>query len=358
MPSSTQVLRKDFLFGHRMAGAALSLLLLIGTMGACNDGQHTPRTVEPAFYYWKSAYQLSAYEQRCLDSLRVKTLYVKFFDVDWDELTHQPIPKAVVNFAQAPVATIIPTVFITNQTLQQASPAQAAELPGKITQLIKGILEKYQLPAPTEVQIDCDWAESTKDTYFSLLKKIKAGFPSAQLSATIRLYQTKYHQKAGVPPVNKGLLMCYNMGNLKTLGTANSIIENAELEKYIGNLNSYPLPLDVALPIFNWKVWFRQGLYKGITEELPDSLLHGPVFAQSKYRFTALYDTVLHGYELRKGDVLRWETSDYPVVLTAAKSIANKLKNTQCRVSLYHLDSLLLSKFSIHELEDLFNGLR
>jgi hypothetical protein len=249
-------------------------------------------------------------------------------------------------------------VFITNQTLQQASPAQAAELPGKIIQLIKGILEKYKLPAPTEVQLDCDWSESTKDKYFALLKKIKEGFPGIQLSATIRLYQTKYHQKAGVPPVDKGLLMCYNIGNLKSLATGNSIIENSELEKYIGNLNSYPLPLDVALPIFNWKVWFRNGQYKGITEALPDSLLHGPLFAQSKQQFTALYDTVVAGYELRKGDVLRLENSGYPVVMAAAKSIASKLKNTQCRVSLYHLDSLLLSKFSIHELEDLFNGIR
>lgn len=358
MPSSLNVLRKDFLLRTRMACATLGWLLVGCISGGCNNGQHSPRSVTPAFYYWKSAYQLSAYEQRRLDSLRVKTLYVKFFDVDWDELTQQPIPKAVVNFAQAPVATIIPTVFITNQSLQQLSPTQAAELPDKISRLIQGILEKYKLPAPTEVQIDCDWSESTKDTYFALLKKIKAGFPKAQLSATIRLYQTKYYQKAGVPPVDKGLLMCYNMGNLKTLGTYNSIIENVELEKYIGNLNSYPLPLDVALPIFNWKVWFRQGLYKGITEELPDSLLHSAVFAQSQHQFTALYDTVLQGYELRKGDVLRWETSDYPVVLAAANSINAKLKNTQCRVSLYHLDSLLLSKFSIHELEDLFNGLR
>jgi hypothetical protein len=328
------------------------------SLAACNDAQHAPRTVEPAFYYWKSAYKLSAYEQQCLDSLRVKTLYVKFFDVDWDDLTRQSSPKAVVQFAQAPAANIIPTVFITNQTLQQISPAEAAELPGKITQLIQGILEKYKLPAPTEVQIDCDWSESTKDTYFALLKKIKDGFPGTQLSATIRLYQTKYYQKAGVPPVDKGLLMCYNMGNLKNMGSDNSIIENSELEKYIGNLHSYPLPLDVALPIFNWKVWFRNGQYKGITAELPDSLLKGPVFAQSGNQYTALSDTVLAGYELRKGDVLRLENSDYAVVKKAVAAVAAQLKNTQCRVSLYHLDSLLLSKFSIHELEDLFNGIR
>lgn len=337
----------------------LALISTVALLQSCNDATtRTPRITTPAFYYWKSNFQVSPYEKQCLDSLAVKTLYVKFFDVDWDDLTHQPIPKAMVRFTDTPAYTIIPTVFITNQTLQQLSIAQAEALSAKIIQLINSIQTNYSLPTPGEVQIDCDWSETTRDKYFALLKKIKAGFPSSQLSATIRLYQTKYYERAGVPPVDKGLLMCYNMGNLKNPASGNSIIENKELEKYIGNLGSYPLPLDVALPIFSWKVWFSKGEYKGIIQELPDSLLKSPVLAASGNQYQVLKDTVLGGYPLQVGDMLRNETSDYPVVMAAAKSISTKLKNTQCRVSLYHLDAVLLSKYSLHELESMLNGLR
>jgi hypothetical protein len=332
--------------------------LLLFFFAACNNQPHPPRTVAPAFYYWKSAYRTTAFEKNTLDSLHVNTLYIKFFDVDWDGLTRQPVPKAVVRFDGLPNCTLIPTVFITNETLQQATEAQAAELPGKIIKLVTAIQEKYGLPAPAELQIDCDWSVSTKTKYFALLRALKKNWPAIPLSATIRLYQTKYPDKAGVPPVDRGLLMCYNMGNLKNMASDNSIIETAELEKYIGNLGSYPLPLDVALPIFGWKVWFRKDQYKGITQELPDSLLQSPVFAQNGNRYTVLLDTTLNGHALQKGDVLRLENSAYPVVAAVAKSVSQKLKNTQCRVSLYHLDSVLLSKYSLHELESLFDGLR
>jgi hypothetical protein len=327
---------------------------------ACHQPTRSPRTVEPAFYYWKSVYNPSAHEKKQLDTLKVRTLYIKFFDVDWDETTRQPAPKARVHFVQPPTAAIIPTIFITNETLQAIDSAQAQQLGGNMVRLLQGLLEKYGLPTPTELQIDCDWSTSTKDKYFALLRAVKKNLPGPILSATIRLYQTKYYNKAGVPPVDKGLLMCYNMGNLKNMATVNSIIEMAELQKYTDNLGSYPLPLDVGLPLFGWKVWFRQGQYQGITQELPDSLLQGPVFAKEagSQRFTVLQDTVMAGYELQKGDVLRLESSDYPVVKAAAQHLAQRIKNTQCRVSLYHLDSVLLTKYSWHELESLFDGLR
>ncbi len=334
------------------AGAALLLF-------SCNNSPaHKPRTVEPAFYYWKSNFQLSDYERRRVDSLGISTLYVKFFDVDWDEATLQPIPKAVINFKEKPGYTIIPTVFITNESLQQMDSLQTGWLAGKIVTLVKAILSHDSLAAPAELQIDCDWSVSTKNKYFALLKQVKLLMPGTRLTATIRLYQTRYYDKAGVPPVDGGLLMCYNMGNLKDIAAVNSIIETAELEKYTGNLGGYPLPLDVALPIFNWKVWFSGGEYSGILRDLPDTLIVSKVFARNNNSFTVQYDTLLAGYSLKKGDVIRLEKSEKEVVLAAAKIIAAQLKNTRCRVSLYHLDTVLLSKYSTNELESIFNSLR
>lgn len=323
---------------------------------SCRDQKHEPREVERSFYYWRSIYKLNGTEQFTLEKLQVRSLYVKFFDVDWDPAAGQPLPKAMIRFSDKPSLPLVPVVFITNECLQQTDSLQIPALAQKIHSLINDILQSHGIAPVREVQIDCDWSATTRDKYFSLLSIIKKS-GNIMVSATIRLYQVKYRTKAGVPPVDKGLLMCYNMGNLKDIRSNNSIIEKDELLKFTGKLNEYPLPLDVALPVFSWKVWFRNGAYHGITEEFPDSLLNGPCFEREANRYTAKYDTVLAGYEFHKSDLLRLEESKPADVSAVAGIISAQLKNTQTRVALYHLDSLLLSKYSYHELESFYNGL-
>ncbi len=89
-----------------------------------------------------------------------------------------------------------------------------------------------------------------RSTNFNLPKNIA-------VSATLRLHQIKYHQKTGVPPVRKGILMFYNMGSPTRMDVQNSMLDLDIAKQYIGNLESYPLPLDVALPLFSWGVLFH-----------------------------------------------------------------------------------------------------
>jgi hypothetical protein len=258
----------------------------------------------------------------------------------------------MLRFKESPLsAEIVPTVFITNECLQQLDSSAVPELAQKITTTISTINQNNAIENAGEVQLDCDWSASTREKYFNLLKEIKKQLQGIQLSATIRLYQVKYKESAGIPPVDKGMLMCYNMGNLKSINSKNSIIETAELEKYIGQLPDYPLPLDVAFPVFDWKVWFRDGKYYGITEEFPTELLSSSVFIKTGNNYQVLKDTLLAGYELKKNDLLRWETSNAKTVQAAANMISSRLKNTQTTVALYHLDSVILKKYSLYELE-------
>lgn len=148
------------------------------------------------------------------------------------------------------------------------------------------------------------------------------------------------------------------MGNLKNPATKNSIIETTELRKYIGNLSSYPLPLDIALPLFEWKVLFRENIYKGLIENIPDVAFTNSFTRKEEGRFEILKDTILAGYDLRKGDVLRSEESNIAELTTSAKEVNQRLKNTLGRVSLYHLDSVTLSKFTTNELEGIYTIFR
>ena len=326
----------------------------------CCSEKHPPRNVERSFYYWKSIFKLTDFEKKRLDSLQVKTIYLKFFDVDWNDEIHQPIPKAQVRiidtvYLKSNKIKIIPAVFITNECIQKINTSQVNELAGRIVLLVKNI-QVNSLPGLkiNEVQIDCDWSSSTKEKYFSLLTSIKnSGFPN--LSATIRLHQVKFSATTGVPPVAKGLLMCYNMGNLKDPATKNSIIEIAELKKYAGNLGIYPLPLDVGLPLFDWYVLVRKNKYKGLVKSI--DTYNTVLSATAADQFIFLKDTILNDIEFKKDDLLRREKSEYNEVVNAAAFISSKLKNSAPSLALFHLDSVTLKKFSTHELENIYNSL-
>lgn len=338
-------------------------LMLIGITAlvfSCKE-KRANRGIERSFYYWKSVFKLTEPEQQKLEALDIKTIYIKFFDVDWSVAEQAPVPVARLQqagYIPGKNINVIPTVFISNECIKKTDSSQVQQLAESMYKLTQGIINANGFDRIAEIQIDCDWTASTKALYFQLLQYTKKLWGKVPVSATIRLHQIKFLSKTGVPPVDRGLLMCYNMGNLKNPATKNSIIETAELKKYIGNLSSYSLPLDVAFPLFDWKVLFRNNVYNGLIENMPDSLFTSSFTVKTANRFTLLKDSLLHGYDLKKGDILRSEQSDYTEIISAAAEINERLKNTRPRVSLYHLDAVILNKYTLHELETIYNSLR
>lgn len=343
--------------GNKYTGYAILPMLIFFTIAylSCNDIP-VEKKVTRSFYYWKSVFNLTGFEKKRMDSLQVKNIYLKFFDVDLDPSSGNAIPVAKLQVKDKLLLStyhIVPTVFITNTAIQQIDSSKVKLLAGKIYELIKDICKVNEIINPEEIQIDCDWTVSTGMKYFSLLQKIKE-ISKTRISATVRLHQIKFLSKAGVPPVDRGMLMCYNMGNLKNPDTKNSIIETGELLKYVSNLSTYPLPLDIALPLFDWKVLFRNKTFKGLVENIPGDVFTNSFTHINEERIEILKDTLLAGYELKKGDILRTEDSNIAEVTATAIEINKRLKNSQVNVALYHLDSVTLNKFNTNELESIF----
>ncbi len=337
-------------------------------MSSCKQ-QKPQVTVDRGFYYWKSKLQLTLTETAALQQLEVKKLYVKFFDVVVAEDGPGPSPVAKIELDSNSLQTlstnyveIIPVVFITNETLQTLDSAGLTLLGENIIRLLNRRSELKNLRPFKELQIDCDWTTSTKLQYFFLLEQINERmnasdfFEKSILSATIRLHQVKYSSKSGIPPVDRGLLMCYNMGNLKNPATNNSILELAELKKYLGGLQNYPLQLDYALPVFSWYVLYRSGQYKGIIHQLAKKDLNSSIGEWKQNRFTFQKDTVLNGISFQGQDQLRFEENTADELLKSAAYITQQSATQQQHftVSFYHLDSLLLIKHPIHELETIY----
>ncbi len=343
-------------------------MCLLILLSSCR--QQPQRTIERGFYYWKSKLQLGNTELKTLQQLQAKQLYVKFFDVALASDGAGAAPVARLTADSLTTAQlknnsveIVPVVFITNETLLEIDSVGIRLLAQNIVTLLSNISKQLQQERYSELQIDCDWTQQTKDHYFFLLKEVKKQmqqsilFKNSLLSATIRLHQIKYSSKTGIPPVDKGLLMCYNMGNLKNPATDNSIIEVDELKKYLGGLNSYPLQLDVALPLFEWSVLFRKNQFKGIVQTVNPSTLSNGICSKQNSRYHFLVDTIISNIQFYKGDVLRHEESTAAVLQQTAAYVTKELSpiNQQTRILFYHLDPLLLSKHPTHELEALYS---
>ena len=100
-----------------------------------------------------------------------------------------------------------------------------------------------------EIQIDCDWTDSTRNRFFRFTRTLGklAHAEHSLISATIRLHQIKYFERTGIPPVDRGVLMFYNMGKLAAASERSSIFNTEDAEKYTSRLSQYPLPMDLIV---------------------------------------------------------------------------------------------------------------
>lgn len=312
----------------------LFLLAAVALLAACNHKYNTERS----FCYWNTRYNSYSVNTKTSDSLGVKHLYMRLFDVGWNPYEKQPLPIATMwKFADSENwLQVTPTVYITNDVFINSSHAQldrlAANIKNRLDIILKDTEEstvnytmyKYRLDDSKEydeceaiehanfktrikeLMIDCDWTQKSKDNYFYFLNQLKKQVPQYPVSATIRLWQYRDYQLSGVPPVSRGLLMCYNMQDPANHKTENSIASAAELGKYV-NHNDYPLKLDAALPIFRWMLAFRGDKLLGIVSE-DEINLDNSLFKKiddTHYKFTA--DKVLGETYYRNGDVIRIE---------------------------------------------------
>jgi len=313
-------------------------------------------TITRSFYHWQSSFDIDEKEKTTLDTLHIQKLYVRFFDVTWEG---QPAPAAQVNFSETTKQQIVPVVFITNETLLHIDTEQTKTLAFKISKLLEDILNKNEMDFPQEIQLDCDWNESSKDNYFLLIEEMKK-FPlweKVTWSATIRLHQVKFREKTGVPPVNRGMLMFYNMGTIDDYDAANSIFNETTANQYVDRIDEYPLPLDAAIACFSWGLLFENERLLKIFYPLDENDLPDSLFARDGENiFTARRNFYFEGQFLVAGNQVKLETMTPQLSLEAATLLSKHMKNEPRSVILYHLDTTILNRYANEEFETIFGA--
>jgi hypothetical protein len=263
-------------------------------------------------------------------------------------------PVSVIHFDTLPKVTIVPVIFIKEYVFANITVVETDSLLTRIHRLITAINKSAGIN-PTEIQIDCDWTKKTRNDYFNFLSQYKKRYGNT-LSSTIRLHQVKYPESMGIPPVDKGALMFYNMGRIGA-DTSNSIYDAHTAARYTAYLDEYPLQLDLALPIFGWSIQLRDGkvvelLNKSITtDDVRDTTF---VSFQRKF-YVVNHDGFRNGSYFRKGDKIKQEFVTGEQLLDIAKGL-DKCMKKPAELIFYDLDSVNLKQYDKQIFEKISNS--
>lgn len=330
---------------------------------ACGCARKPEREVQAAFYHWKTNFQPSPESRNALEKLDVNRIYVKYFDVDWSAEQARAVPMAKVQWDSLPGADmeIVPTIYVTNRTWERMAPADCDTLAEMVLDLIERLHPPHMHPV-RELQIDADWSRRTRDTYFLFLRQLRsrAAATGMKVSVTLRLHQIKYRDRSGIPPVDRCMVMLYNTGDLDDPKEQNSILAIEDLRAYLDGMRPYPLPLDVALPLFQWGVLQRAGRPIRLLNQLdvqeltadPRRQKTGPAsvkVTESHY---------LRGHYLYPGDILRVESISPAQLLECVQYTSQVLRPQPFFISFYHLDNRCLASYDTSTLDSFLDPFR
>lgn len=348
----------------------LIFIVLLLTVGCGRSVEELQRSVPEgaAAYFWKTTFQLDSLEREFLVKNKVKSLYVRFFDVVAEGGDFSP--NATINFVESPPdgLEIVPVVFITNSCFaSKAIEDQESWLATNIGNRVLQMCESHRIYRPTEVQIDCDWTERTRPAYFRFLGELRSYLSNhgCRLSVTIRLHQLS--QPA--PAADYGVLMAYNTGDYHQRNNRNPVLDIRDVKPYLKSLSDYELGLCAAYPVYSWPVLYGRSAETGKEESLsflygvePDSMsdLWKPVGGNewvaigSRRMMSARGDEDL--VRIVPGMRLKIYNAPSFAELTEVESLlAECRRGINSRVIIFDLNSVNLSNFSSNEYQKIFN---
>ncbi len=312
------------------------MFLIFFITWSCKEGEKThPYT----FYYWRTKLELNAAEKKNLQQATVPVLHTRYFDIDKSAGRFQPV--GVLTSTEKVSQKIVPVVFIMNRVWENITPEELNFLAEKTNELIKKITAENTFNTTNEIQIDSDWTAGTRDDYFAFLKKLKQ-VSGKEITCTIRLHQVKDKKNTGIPPVNKGYLMCYATSSPLEDTPQNSILDVTTLKNYLSGIDQYSLKLDIALPIYSWGIVTNHlGRHKLINALTDEELIKDPKFKKiNDHTYEVLEDHFYEGFYLSKGFRIKVEEISQQDLNLVKNFLNKKLKNYT--IIYYHLDSRFL----------------
>lgn len=308
-----------------------------------------------SFYHWKSNYQMDNDVRNYMRGLNCQKIYLHLFDVVKEGEISRPINifKVTDSLKNDSSIHFVPVIFITNEVFSNTDTAKINGLTHRLKYFTDNMIRHSNINKNTidEIQFDCDWTPSTKENYFTFLKYVKNLYPDVKISSTIRLHQIKDMKETGIPPVDKGYLMCYATSNANDGMDSNSILNIDLLKNYTENLNDYPIDLDYALPLFSWGIVSNKKsqikLINGLTHNDLDSVKFKRI---SENRYKVCEDCFINGLYINKGYTIEIEQITPTLLRNTIEYLDNKIQKDY-NIVYYHLSKGFLNRYTIDELK-------
>ena len=297
------------------------------------NGNSNPRTDDDAkqnsMYYWKTTFEIDSTEVAFLEAHNIKRLYVRMFDVateqDFLNGTTEIVPIATTKFvSEMPAGVdIVPVTYITIEALR-AMNGKEDEFAPLIVERLLAMASYNNCGDIREIQLDCDWTASTRNSYHRLCELVKSELvaPNIKVSVTIRLHQ----MQETPPPVDKGVLMLYNTGTLKDPNTYNSILHIADVKPYLRK-TSYKIPLDYAYPVYGWGVKFNNDKFVSIVSSEDSTVMDN--------------------------EHIRYERATFAEILEVKGLVEENFGKPASGNILYHLDTKQLENYAHNEIDQI-----
>lgn len=292
---------------------------------ACTKRERGERGLR-SVYYWSTVYELDSAERAFLEREHVGRIYLRYFDVVVDD-EGRVMPNATVRFRseQPGGVEVVPTIYIMNECMSR----DVSQLDSLLLRRVMQMSETNDITGVREIQIDCDWTMTTRKTYYDFLMRLveRARKENIQISTTIRLHQLSQP----VPPVERGVLMMYNTGDVRKWDGTNPILDMRDAGPYLRYLSDYDLPLSTAYPVFAWQVLFRGDKYIGIMHSDDDL----PVLP---------------------GDTVVERRVELPVLLEAKGAVGRERPDANDEVILFDLSSKTIKRINEYHYEKVFSN--
>lgn len=241
----------------KLSTAVVCFLLSMGLTLSCSKPKPMPTTMR-SVYYWSTTLNMDSVKTAFMRNYDISRMYIRYFDVVADQ-SGRAVPNATLKFAtDVPQGIdIVPTVFVMPECLRQDRSRLASLIVKRVVQMN----ETNDVYNVKEIQIDCDWTQSTRQLYAEFMQAMMRECHSRhlKLSSTIRLHQLAQTP----PPADRGVLMMYNTGDATDIGCHKPILDMHDAAPYLPRLNDYKLKLSTAYPIFTWRILFRGGRFVG-----------------------------------------------------------------------------------------------
>ena len=241
----------------KLSTAVVCFLLSIGLTLSCSKPKPMPTTMR-SVYYWSTTLNMDSVKTAFMRNYDISRMYIRYFDVVADQ-SGRAVPNATLKFAtDVPQGIdIVPTVCVMPECLRQDRSRLASLIVKRVVQMN----ETNDVYNVKEIQIDCDWTQSTRQLYAEFMQAMMRECHSRhlKLSSTIRLHQLAQTP----PPADRGVLMMYNTGDATDIRCHKPILDMHDAAPYLPRLNDYKLKLSTAYPIFTWRILFRGGRFVG-----------------------------------------------------------------------------------------------